>query len=795
MTLINQAKEFELLNKSLTPVEEPIKTGLKLPGDIVLGDFAFNTVDEYGIIWVVTDITGWWNSPSPDMPSIERGYGDGSYDVQGRYSARDLTIEGVFLAKDPSLVEAARDRLIEATDLVYKGVWLKTGTDPVRASFVRLSGGVDIQTENARGRTKFSIGLRAADPIKYEWNDSEPDGYTIVEIPAKNLTTGASGKETIDNIGNYKVPIYIEVIGPIISPATIFNKTTQELILVVSGIRGRTGAIIDNKELTLIESNLRDIATLTTRTAHNFKSGDQVLIQGVDETFDGNYLISSIPSSTTFNYEIENVSDKFSISKKSLFNDVATLETSEAHTFQVNNLIFIFNVDNVFNGTYKINSKTVNTFSFVRTRLLDRQISGVSMISNQVNVITVDPHEFVIGEQVTISDINQNFNGTFEITSIFSPTTFTYSATRTNARAVTNRSLAINTATITLDASHGFVVGESVLISGVSNAFDGVYSILSTPSATTFTYLQLRETSKKVLIKQRASNIAILTTSTAHSLSEGEQIVITNVEGFNGTFTVLAILSSNAFSYANNGANLSPTSVQDGDLRVSKRKITKRKRSGGIATLTTATAHGLLLNERVNIEGINSTYNGSNKVVLSIPTSNTFTYQIAAGTEAEVDSSGLVLITGNIPALGGSDTPTGTATVAGSLPFASVTGNAKINNYIGLPILIDGLVTSVTPLNSGGISVKKNEVPFTPGVSINPESFATATYGPDLLEIDTLNREVFLNGEIEGARAKIDILADFISLNPRENVIEFEDSGNSSSDALLKIYYRSGWLG
>jgi hypothetical protein len=272
-------------------------------------------------------------------------------------------------------------------------------------------------------------------------------------------------------------------------------------------------------------------------------------------------------------------------------------------------------------------------------------------------------------------------------------------------------------------------------------------------------------------------------------------VVITNVDDFNGTFTVSAILSANSFSYANTGANLSPASVQDGDLRVSKRKIVKRKRSGGIATLATATAHGLLVGERINIEGINSTYNGTSLIVTSTPTSNTFTYQIAAGTEAEVDSGGLVGITGTISALGESDTPTGTASVSGSLPFTAVAGNAKINDYVGLPVLVDDSVISVTPLNSGGVATKKNEVPFTPGVSINPESPATVTYGPDLLEIDTLNREVFLNGEIEGARAKIDILADFISLDPGENIIEFEDSANPSSDALLKIYYRSGWLG
>jgi hypothetical protein len=767
---------------------------MKLQRDIVLGDFVFNSIDENGVVWVITDIDGWWNPPSADMPNIERGYGDGSYDVQGRYRARSLNLEGSFLTSDPALVEAARDKLIKAADLVYKGVWLKTGTGPIRASFVRLSGSVDIETTTPRGRTDFNISLRAVDPIKYDWNDSEPDGYTVVEIPAKNLQTGESGIQTIVNEGNYTVPVYIEVIGPISSPATIFNKTTEELILIVSSIRGRAGTIIDNKELTLVESSLKDIATLTTRTAHNFQPGDEVLIEGVDEIFDGLYIISSTPSSTTFRYEIENVSKTFNVVSKKLFNNVATVEISEAHPFEVNNLVFFSGIDSVFNGTYQITSKTINTVSFSKTRVLEKIISGQSIISNKANIVTTDPHNFTVGEKVTISGLNLNYNGDFIITSTPSTTSFTYSVTRTNAKAILNRALNSNIATITLTEPHGFIANEDVFISGVGESFDGIYTITSTPTNSTFTFEKVRDTSKTVLVKSRVSNVATLTTSTAHGISQGEQVVITNVDGFNGTFTVTAVPSSNSFSYANSGSTLSATSVQNGLVRVSKRKITKRERVAGVATITTATSHGLLVGETINVEGINASYNFNNRTVLSTPTSTTFTYTAAAGNEATVDSAGLVTITGNIPSLVEGTTPSGSATVSGSLPFTSLIGQALIPNYIGVPNNIDS-PTSVEPIDSSGFATKKNEVPFTPGVSINPESPATVTYGPELLEIDTLNREVFLNGEIEGARAKIDILADFIKLSPEENIIEFEDSGNPNSDALLKIYYRSGWLG
>jgi hypothetical protein len=45
-------------------------------------------------------------------------------------------------------------------------------------------------------------------------------------------------------------------------------------------------------------------ATLTTSAAHSFKMGDTVYISGVDSTFDGARVITNIPSSTSFKYEL-----------------------------------------------------------------------------------------------------------------------------------------------------------------------------------------------------------------------------------------------------------------------------------------------------------------------------------------------------------------------------------------------------------------------------------------------------------------------------------------------------------
>jgi hypothetical protein len=73
----------------------------------------------------------------------------------------------------------------------------------------------------------------------------------------------------------------------------------------------------------------------------------------------------------------------------------------------------------------------------------------------------------------------------------------TYTATKTlqvkaaptKTKTVSNVALTGNVATLTTSAEHGFIVGESVAISGLTNTFfNGTYAITSTPSTTTFTY-------------------------------------------------------------------------------------------------------------------------------------------------------------------------------------------------------------------------------------------------------------------------------------------------------------------
>lgn len=291
-----QDTENHIANRSLTPLPPPVFTGLKLKEDVILGDLVLNTIDENGVLWVCTDIDGWWVHPDPDIPDVTRGWRDGSYDARGKWLARQITLNGSILTKDPDLLPAARATLIESTNLVYTGAWLKTKENPTRASYVRLSGRPSISTVNARGRTDFSIGLRAADPVKYSWNDSDPDGYDVVYLPCKNPSNLETGVTTITNAGNTPVSVFLEIRGPIVGDGTIVNSTNGEVLTIVNSLRAGIRRTVSAKELTA------NVATLTFTANHTFIAGDNIIVSGVDSTFNGEYEVTNVPSSNQISY-------------------------------------------------------------------------------------------------------------------------------------------------------------------------------------------------------------------------------------------------------------------------------------------------------------------------------------------------------------------------------------------------------------------------------------------------------------------------------------------------------------
>lgn len=242
-------------------------------GDIQLGDHLFNTVDEFGTFWSINDIDGWWNLPDPDIPDITRGIDDGSYETRGRYSSRIFTVTGTFWPDNPSQVRASRDRLIRAANLCHYGAWFATHEpDATRASKVWLSGRPSLATVNDGGRTDFSIGLKAPDPIKYGLFNRILPGWNSVALKSSTSTadfgrvydrvyqwaypTVPSGgvladTATVTNDGNVRVSPLITVYGPTLGPINIHNITTNQTMRVRLGLGSDDILLIDCQNRTV----------------------------------------------------------------------------------------------------------------------------------------------------------------------------------------------------------------------------------------------------------------------------------------------------------------------------------------------------------------------------------------------------------------------------------------------------------------------------------------------------------------------------------------------------------------
>jgi hypothetical protein len=102
-----------------------------------------------------------------------------------------------------------------------------------------------------------------------------------------------------------------------------------------------------------------------------------------------------------------------------------------------------------------------------------------------------------VGDTIVVTDVDATFNGTYTVTARTS-STVSYAKTNANitqtaatsalAKTVTTKALTSNIATLTTDVTHTFIAGEQVVVAGVDATFNGTYTILATPTTTTFTY-------------------------------------------------------------------------------------------------------------------------------------------------------------------------------------------------------------------------------------------------------------------------------------------------------------------
>ena len=207
-------------------------------------------------------------------------------------------------------------------------------------------------------------------------------------------------------------------------------------------------------------------------------------------------------------------------------------------------------------------------------------------------------------------------------------------------------------ATLTTSTVHGLTTGVYVSISGTTPAaYSGVFKITVT-STTTFTYSMAttpgtNATVVGTYLNQASTPVNTLmnyTTTAAYKLfaAAGTDIWETTTNPATKVFSgitsdklqsVNMTNTAGKFLVACNGVD--PVMIYDGSVwfyvatTTTAATISTITKSGTTATLTTATAHGLVTGNRVTISGASSSeYNGT--YVITVTGSNTFTYIMAS---------------------------------------------------------------------------------------------------------------------------------------------------------------------
>lgn len=155
---------------------------------------------------------------------------------------------------------------------------------------------------------------------------------------------------------------------------------------------------------------------------------------------------------------------------------------------------FIFTGDNSTSQTNDLG--LISEGKYVLATTLTSVVENKALTSNVATLTTRAAHTYLVGDSVVVAGVDATFNGTYSVATIPTSTTFTYAKTSGNVASarigdqtfsINNKLLVSNLATLTTTATHPYLVGESVTVTGVDATFNGTYTITAV-TATTFEY-------------------------------------------------------------------------------------------------------------------------------------------------------------------------------------------------------------------------------------------------------------------------------------------------------------------
>jgi hypothetical protein len=358
------------------------------------------------------------------------------------------------------------------------------------------------------------------------------------------------------------------------------------------------------------------LATLTTSLPHDLIEGQLLEIIDVDAAIDGYRIITSIPTSTSFTFQVEGSSA-----------NVASAATSGLSTYNVT-------AKAIVNNLYSVTNKLAS--------------------NNIVTLTTNVAHNLVPGDEVSIAQVDSNLNGTYTVLTTPAANTFTYAKTVTNiaSTVVTGGEASYKTAVLVTSTNHGLSAGKTIVVEIDDAAYDGVKTVSSIVDATTlkFTLFSTLTAATESVFGGTLKWGSRAVAGTYGSYSSNSSIGIDTTVDLSGKYlgATQQVFRGSELKYFGEILEDFAKNIDGFEYRIDcdffndeftrtfrfvpfipppqKINVVNKQLTSNIATLTTEGAHGLEVNEEVVIADVGLNFNGT-YVVLSAPTSNTFTYQ------------------------------------------------------------------------------------------------------------------------------------------------------------------------
>jgi len=342
-----------------------------------------------------------------------------------------------------------------------------------------------------------------------------------------------------------------------------------------------------------------NIVTLTTSVAHGFSIGQTVVVSGIDSVFNGTYVITTVPTSTTFTYA-KTGTDTAS---------TASSGTAVVGTTGAGNLVFatgdkgtqnklIFAAGGFSSGTtqmeiipdqnvhVEINTPSTSASTGAFTVVGGVGIQGDMNIAGDVAIVgnltfgggSTQAEALQVTSPIIFAGTN-NQADTYDLGLVGE-----YAITISEiSKSVNNKALTDNVATLTTSEAHTYEVGDIVTVTGVDATFNGVYNIVTVPTATTFTYA-------KTAANVTSEAVSPVGTSVVNARRKYAGLVRDASDGIIKTFRDASTKPGNTVNFAE--AGLTAGSLQTGEITATQATvngaagITGNTTVGGTLTVT-----------------------------------------------------------------------------------------------------------------------------------------------------------------------------------------------------------------